>query len=250
MGSIRAFPGRKGAATLADVWRAMPLPGSGVPQVRGARLEDYAAIRALQRQAGPGLPAATLRQLESRLHAFPDGQMVATLDGQIVGAAFSLVVDWEAQGGAAHTWRGITGDGDFSTHQPAGRTLYAPEAVTDASRRGLGIARALAQAQRRLCRRMNLRRIIATARLPGYASLDTPMPPEHYAMRVIWGDIADPALRLRLAQGFQYCGILRDYLPEDAGSGGHAAMLAWLNPLYAPPGPGANAESERARKCA
>jgi hypothetical protein len=249
LGSIQVFPGRKSAGTLADVWRAASLPGSGAPQVRATRLEDYAAIRALQRQSAPYLAPCSLRQLESRLHAFPEGQLVATVDGQVVGAAASLIVDWNEYG-VDHTWREITGDGYFTTHDPSGRTLYACEAVLDASRRGFGTARLLSQAQRRICRRLNLKRIIATARLPGYAHARDAMPPEHYAMRVIWGEIADPALRFRMAQGFQYCGILHGYQPEDAESGGHAALLAWLNPLYAPPGPGANAASERARKCA
>jgi hypothetical protein len=111
------------------------------------------------------------------------------------------------------------------------------------------VGRALFQARRRLCRRLNLKRIIATARLPGYRAASEAITPEEYAMRVVWGDIADASMRFLMAQRFQYCGILRDYLPEDAESCGHAALLAWLNPLYAPPGPVSSAEADR-RKCA
>jgi hypothetical protein len=107
--------------------------------------------------------------------------------------------------------------------------------------------RALYQAQRRICRRMNLRRIIAAARLPGYSALKDTMSPELYAMKVIWGDIADPMMRFRMSQGFHYCGIIHDYLPEDRESCGHAALIAWLNPLHAPPRPPAAIESERRR---
>jgi hypothetical protein len=53
-----------------------------------------------------------------------------------------------------------------------------------------------------------------------------------------------------MSMGFQYCGILRDFVPEDVASGGHAALFAWLNPIYAPPRPPACAQSERPRKCA
>lgn len=248
MGSIQSFPGRKGA-TLADVWRTSTVPGTGVSRVRAARLEDYAAVRALQRESAPYVPPCSLKQFESRIHAFPEGQFVATLDGQVVGASGSLIVDWDDYG-AEHTWRSITGDGYFSTHDARGRTLYAIEPAAGATTRGFAVERALFQAQRRLCRRMNLKRIIATARLPGYAQARAAMSPDQYAMRVVWGEIADPALRFRMAQGFQYCGVMRDYQPEDAESCGHAALLAWLNPLYAPPGPGACEASQRARKCA
>lgn len=249
MGSVQVFPRAQGAGTIADVWRAGPIPGSGLIKVRETRLEDYAAVRALQRVAAPYMPSWTLKQLESQRHAFREGQMVAVCEGQVVGVASSLVVHWDDYG-AQPTWRGITAEGYFTTHDPNGRTLYGADLVVDSSRRGFGVGRALFQSRRRLCRRLNLKRIIAAARLPGYRAARETMTAEQYAMRVIWGDIVDPAMRFLMAQGFQYCGILHDYLPEDEDSGGHAALLAWLNPLYAPPEPSATAQAQRPRKCA
>ena len=69
-------------------------------------------------------------------------------------------------------------------------------------------------------------------------------------MKVIWGDLADPVLRFAMTQGFQYCGIIHDYRPEDVESAGHAALIVWLNPLYSPPRPPASIERERQRRCA
>lgn len=249
MGSVQYFPRSGAIATIADVWRTGPVPGSGLIKVRETRLEDFAAIRALQRVATPFAPACTLRQLESQRHAFPEGQLVAVCEGHVVGVASSLVVHWDDYDAQA-TWRSITADGTFTTHGMKGHTLYAADLVVDATRRGFGVGRALFQARRRLCRRLNLKRIIATARLPGYRACASNMTPEQYAMRVVWGDVNDAAMRFLMAQRFQYCGILRDYLPEDDESCGHAALLAWLNPLYAPLGPTATAEAQRQRKCA
>jgi GNAT superfamily N-acetyltransferase len=249
VGSVQYFPRSGSIANIADVWRAGPVPGSGVVKVRETRLDDFAAIRALQRVAAPFMPPWTLKQLESQRHAFPEGQVVAVCEGQVVGVASSLVVHWDDYK-AQPTWHGITAEGTFITHDADGRTLFGTELVADASRRGFGVSRALLQARRRLCRRLNLRRVIATARLPGYGALSDSMTPEQYAMRVVWGDIGDAAMRFLMAQGFQYCGILRDYLGEDVESCGHAALFAWLNPLYAPPGPVSSAEAERQRKCA
>ena len=246
---IEVFPGRRGAATIADVWRAAPDAGAGPIRVRATRLEDYAAIRALQRASQPYAAPWSLKQLEGQVHAFPEGQFVAVSDGQVIGAAASLIVRWDEYA-VDHTWRSITAEGYFSTHDPRGRTLYAADVVADATRRGFGIARALFQSQRRLARRRNLRRIIATARLPGYGASSEKLSPEQYAMRVIWGDIADAAMRFKMSQGFQYCGILRGYMPEDSESCGHAALLAWLNPLYSPPGPPAYMAPERQLKSA
>jgi hypothetical protein len=248
MGSIQLFPRALPRQLIAQAWRTTPL-GPGTIRVREARPEDYAAVRLLQRRVLPCLPALTLRQWESRLHGFGAGQLVATCDGHVVGAAGSLIVRWDEYG-FEPSWKAITGDGTFTTHDVEGRTLFAADVMVDPAANAVLASRALFQARRRLCRHLNLRRMIATARMPGYGALRDELTPEVYAMRVIWGDIADPAWRLLMAQGFQYCGILRNHQPGDLASCGNAALLAWLNPLHAPPGPPAAQESQRARKCA
>jgi GNAT superfamily N-acetyltransferase len=252
VGSVEVFPGGPNASRrrrVASAWRGAPVPGTAAIRVRTARLEDFAAIRALQRLAHPAAPAATLKQFESQTKAFPEGQLVAIADGEIVGAASCLVVQWDDHA-LEHTWKSVTGDGFFTTHDTAGRTLYATQAVMDFPRHGAGVARALYQAERRLCRNLNLRRIIAAARLAGYAAVKDAMTAEHYARRVIWGDIDDPQLRVPMSQGFQYCGVIRGYLPGDADSCGNAALIVWLNPLYSPAEPPARAATQRPRKCA
>lgn len=248
MGSIQLFP-RRGAVTIADVWRVAPVASGGAIRVRPARVEDYAAIRALERQAPLGAHASTLRQFESRRQVFPEGQWVAECDGTIAGAGGSIVVAWESYPDEPD-WKALTGDGGFLAHDPQGRTIFAFDAVADFTRRGFGVARALHLARRRLCRRLNLRRIAAALPLPGYRSLGDAIPPELYAKRVVWGEIEEPVMRFHLAQGFQYCGILHGFLPQDEGCAGHAALVAWLNPLYTPSGPSARVASQRARKCA
>jgi hypothetical protein len=95
MGSVQTFPRRPGVSTIADVWRVAPLAESDSLRVRGMRLSDCAAIRALQRQAAPGVPPWTLQQLESQRHVFPEGQLVAESGGLLVGALSSLVVRWD-----------------------------------------------------------------------------------------------------------------------------------------------------------
>ena len=248
MGSVQPFPGRQSSGTLADVWR-LASAGAEAARARNTRREDYAAIRSVQRDVSPHVPPWSLRQLEAQVHAFPEGQFVALSDGRVCGAAATLLVGWRDYG-LEHTWRAITADGSFATHHPAGDTLYCAAMVADALRHGPGIARALVLAQRRLCRRLNLPRLIATARLAGYAQHAPAMPAEEYARRVVWGEIDDAGLRLALAQGFQFCGVVRDYMPEDGESAGHAALLAWLNPMHTPRQPPASIASERRRRVA
>lgn len=244
MGSIQAFPRKPAVATLADVWRAAALHTGGSVEVRPMRLEDYAALRAMHRQAEPWHEAPTLRQVESRRQAFAEGQLVAVCEGRVAGIFSSLVVRWDPDDRATRS--SLSGDGYFTTHDAGAGTLYAAEMLVEGGKRNVAVARALFQAGRKLCRRMNLRRMTTTTRLEGYAE----GVPERYAMRVVWGDVPDAAMRLRLSLGFEYCGILHGFVPEDTASGGHAALFAWLNPIYAPPHPPAFAQSERPRKCA
>ena len=67
---------------------------------------------------------------------------------------------------------------------------------------------------------------------------------------MVSGDLPGAALHLPLTLGFQYCGVLHGYAPEEAESCGHVALLAWLNPFHALRGPPAFAITHRARKCA
>jgi hypothetical protein len=247
LGSVEAFPRKAG--TLADVWRLAPTRASGVPRLRAARLEDYAAIRALQRTAQPHRPPWSLRQFESHLQAFARGQLVVECNGELLGAASSLVAAWD-EGALDRGWAHVTGDGHFTTHDPAGHTLYVADSCVDLSRRGPGIARPLHLAQRKLCRALNLRRIVTAGRLAGYRAVHHAMTPEAYARRVGLGDIDDPLLRFAMMQGFQLCGVVRDFFPGDVESCRHAAVLAWLNPLYSPAGPPAFEVTARPRKCA
>lgn len=250
MGSIQVFPRRPGARTAPqESWRDLPIAADAPVRVRETRLEDYAAVRALQRVAVPERHSFSLRQLESQIHVFPRGQMVAVSGGDLVGAACSLIVRWN-DFGAERTHDALMGDGFLGTHDPSGLTLFGAECVVDPTPRGVAAARALGQARRKLCRRLNLRRVLLPVMLDGYGAVRACLTPEGFAMRVLCGDVLHAGMRQAMANGFQYCGVLRDYFPGDAASAGHAALFAWLNPFFAPSGPPAFEEFQRTRKCA
>ncbi len=201
--------------------------------IRNLTHDDIAAAADLQCRVYKAIPAFSQAQFESLLTHFPHGQFAAEVDGKLVGIAISLVVLWDDYS-LHHTWASVTNDGHFDTHDMGGRTLYGAEVCVDPACRGQGVGHALYEARRTLCRAMNLKRIIAGGRLPGYGKHATQMAPESYAMRVIWGDFYDPVLRFQLDQGFDYCGILHGYLPTDPESIGNAALIVWLNRGYDP----------------
>ncbi len=199
--------------------------------IRNTEPADIDGIRGLQKRIYPTIAPWPREYFERQLHVFPGGQFVALLDGRIVGSASSLIVLWDDYG-LDHNWREVTDEGTFSTHNPQGKTLYGAEVFVDPAVRRRGIGRSLYAARRRLCRDLNLRRVIAAGRLPGFHSYANNMSATTYAMKVIWGDIDDTVLRFQLREGFQFCGIVEGYIPEDVESCGNAALIVWLNPHY------------------
>ena len=203
------------------------------PRVRNTRVEDIPALIALQARVYPTIPPWSQRKLREQLEVFPQGQIVVETDDGIVGCASALIVLWD-DWAKSHTWREITGAGTFDQHNPDGRTLYGAEVFVDPEVRGLGLGHLLYEGRRNLCRAMNLKRIIACGRLPGYGAHADAMSPEFYAQKVVWGDFTDPVLSFQLREGFSYCGVIPDYLPEDVESHGTASLIVWLNPDYDP----------------
>lgn len=211
-------------------------------RTRSTTHKDIDALLRLQKAVYPSIAPWRSDQLAQQLEVFPQGQLVAIVDDQIVGCASSLVILWD-EWADEHTWSEITSAGTFEHHNPQGFTLYGAEVFVDPRITGQGIGHALYDGRRELCRQMNLRRIIACGRLPGYHKVAAEMPVELYAKKVLWGDLTDPVLSFQLREGFRYCGIMHGYIPEDAESCGHAALIVWLNPDHNPDKPTALQEA-------
>ncbi|NJN71079.1 MAG: GNAT family N-acetyltransferase [Nitrospira sp.] len=132
-----------------------------------------------------------------------------------------------------HTWMGITDSGYFLNHDPGGDALYGADVYVHPDTRGKGIGHALYEARRALCRRLNLRRILAGGRLWNYRDYAAQFTPEEYASRVVAGEIRDLVLSFQLREGFELRGVMANYL-SDPHSKNHASLIEWINPDYNP----------------
>ena len=218
-------------------------PASAHPQATGKRTvmsdltvrhtthDDVQALIALQKRIYPDIEPWPAEQVHHQLEVFPHGQVVATVGEQLVGCASSIIVNWD-RWSALHTWDSVTAEGSFNTHDPTGKTLYGAEVFVDPSIRGRRIGHWLYDARRKICRSLNLKRIIACGRLPGYHKYALEMSAETYAKRVVWGDIIDPVLNFQLREGFDFCGVIEGYIPEDRESGSFSSLIVWLNPRF------------------
>lgn len=205
--------------------------------VRQTTPADFAAIIDTCRLVYDGSPAWTETQLASHLEVFPRGQLVAIRPdtGRLVGMAASLIVFWDDYDFAT-SWRDFTNAGDFTNHNiEQGRTLYGAEVMVAPSEQGRGVGSALYAARRDLVEELGLLRIRAGARLRGYRRVAALMSPADYVERVVRRELRDPTLSFQIARGFAVLEVVSGYLRHDPESGGHAAVIEWLNRRVAKP---------------
>lgn len=200
--------------------------------LRNAMHADVTRLVALNHAAYPELVGEGIvfdaAQITEQIERYPVGQIVATVDGAIVGAIATLVVA-SASVLAAHTWADATGDGTFRTHDPAGDCIYLADVYVDPAARGLGVGAALYEALFTLCRNERHSRVVAGGRLFGFHEVRDAMTPLAYVDDVIRGTRTDKVLGSQLRAGFVVQGILRDYL-HDWRSASYATLLTWTNP--------------------
>ena len=207
----------------------------GTVHLRRVEHEDIPELIALNKKAFPLMAEENVvwseRQLKNHLKVFPAGQIVALVDGSIVGAVASLIVSTGHDPYRPHTYGGITDGGYFHNHDRSGDTLYGADVYVDPECQGKGVGAALYEARRRLCKQLNLRRILAGGRLSGYSKHAAELTPEEYIQKVQSGEIWDNVLGFQLKQGFIVRGILRNYI-TDPKSLNYASLIEWLNPDY------------------
>ncbi len=208
---------------------------AGPVQIRQVQPEDIQTLIELNKKAFPLMAEENVvwsnRQLSNHLRLFPAGQMVALVDGKIVGGVASLIVSTGSDPYRQHTYGGITDGGYFHNHDRNGDTLYGADVYVDPDCQGKGIGAALYEARRRLCKELNLRRILAGGRLSSYSEVADQLTPEEYIEKVRNGEMRDQVLSFQLKQGFVVRGILRNYI-TDPKSNNYASLIEWLNPDY------------------
>lgn len=199
-------------------------------EVRNLTLEDYQELKESMMEAYASLGGQYWKEeaIKKLINKFPDGQIVITLDGKVVGCALSLIVNYDKYGDK-HNYRDITGNFSFETHTSKGDTLYGIEVFVHPNFRGMRLARRLYDARKLLCERLNLKAIVAGGRIPKYSMYADTLKPKEYIEKVKKREIFDPTLTFQISNDFQVKKILRGYLPEDEESMGFATLLIWHN---------------------
>jgi ribosomal protein S18 acetylase RimI-like enzyme len=208
-------------------------PPQSLCLVRPTTEADIPAIIDLQRRVFPKMPPWTEKQLRSHLDLFPEGQAVAVSpDGRIIGSSSSLILVWDHFDDLS-TWTELTARGMFTTHAPRlGKTLYGADIGVDPEARGMGVGTKLYEARKKLVQRLNLKRMIAGGRIPGYREVADHMTAEQYVADVVAGNRRDQVLSFQLHHGFTVSRVIPGYLGFDKPSMGYGTLIQWVNPAY------------------
>ena len=191
--------------------------------------EDSGKVKELMQAVyGHMLGIWTEELFQEQARRFPNGHVCLEHDdGYLIGAALSMVVnaaDWAGD----HTYRTVTDNLTLSTHTPSGDTLYGVDIMVHPKFRGLKLGRVLYNARKDIVRRLGLKSMLVTGRIPNYQEVQDTMSVHDYVDEVIKGKRYDPVLTFQMANNFTLKRIIPDYLPVDTESAGYGILLEWL----------------------
>ena len=184
--------------------------------VASARPEHADQLEALQRVVFPTLAdeqrfkAAHYRK---HLELFPAGQFVG-LDGDRVVAATTTIRLHFDFADRTHTFADIIQGGWLTSHEPDGDWLYGADIGVHPAYRGLGLAQALYAARQELVWALGLKGQVTAGMLSGYGAVKQQMSAEAYYENLVSGRINDPTLSVQQRIGFEFRGLLKDYLTD------------------------------------
>jgi predicted amidohydrolase/ribosomal protein S18 acetylase RimI-like enzyme len=199
--------------------------------VRNIEEKDFDGILEMQKVCFPGMDPWTRDQLESHLDHFPEGQLCAEYDGNIIGSCSSLIINFDEYDDK-HTWDDITDEGYITNHNPEGYNLYGIEIMVHPDYRRMKVGQRLYDARKELARELNLKSIIIGGRIPNYHKYAEEMSPRQYVKEVSMHKIYDPVLSFQLMNGFTLMRINPNYLEDDQASYKYATLMEWNNIDY------------------
>jgi len=199
-------------------------------------IEDYQELKETMVASYQSMAGSIWKesQIETLLKKFPEGQVVLKVNGKIAGCALSIIVGHEILQ-KNHTYRDITGNYTFDTHNSKGDILYGIDVFIKPEFRGLRLGRRMYDYRKELCEKLNLRSIAFGGRIPNYHKYADQLTPKQYLEKVKLLEISDPVLNFQLSNDFHPSKILKGYLEGDNDSNEYAVMLEWDNIYYEKP---------------
>ena len=147
------------------------------------------------------------------LELFPEGQFVGLDRERVVAATATIRLHFDFEH-HTHTFADIIQGGWLTSHEPDGDWLYGADIGVHPDYRGRGLAQALYAARQELVRALGLKGQVTAGMLSGYGAVKHRMSAEEYYEGLVAGRINDPTLSMQRRIGFEFRGLLKDYLRD------------------------------------
>ncbi len=199
-------------------------------------LSDYHDLKKAMIEAYGKLPNSHWEEKDiiNLINKFPEGQVVIIVNGDLAGSASSIIVD-ESKVQEPHSYKQITDNYSFETHNPDADILYGLDVFIKPKFRGLRLGRRLYDYRKELCEKLNLKGIAFGGRIPNYYKYSSELSPKDYIIKVRNREIHDPVLNFQLSNDFRPTRILKNYLEGDDASNEYAVLMEWDNIYYQKP---------------
>jgi predicted amidohydrolase len=200
------------------------------------QIEDYKNIKKAMIESYPNVsdPYWTENDIKTLIQKFPEGQVGIKIDNELAGCALSIIVDYSKFAGR-HTYKQVTGNETFSTHDEHGDVLYGIDVFIRPDFTGMRLGRRLYDYRKELCERLNLKSILIGGRIPEYHKYSEDISPKEYIDKVRKKEIHDPVLNFQLSNDFHPKKIIKGYLEGDRASNEYAVLLEWNNIYFERP---------------
>ena len=193
-------------------------------------IHDYQELKSAMIEAYSSMPDSYWKEehIKALIDKFPEGQVVLKVNNQLAGCALSIRLENSAYTDH-HTYKEITGNYTFNTHNKEGDMLYGIDVFIKSEFRGLRLGKRLYDYRKELCERLNLRGIAFGGRIPNFHNYSKEIGPKEYIEKVKRKEIHDQVLSFQIANDFHPEKVLKGYLEGDDASNEYAVLLKWDN---------------------
>jgi GNAT superfamily N-acetyltransferase len=200
--------------------------------------QDYAGLKNVMQMSYADLKESYAFEDNVNLLSalYPRGQIVCTLDEEIIGASLNRIAPY-AEYIQPHSQEKCIDASLYAQDTIAGDSLYAVDTFLHPQYQGLKIGKQLVQMLLDNLQTDNLFALFGNSRLVNYSKYAHEMSIATYAEKVKNRVLYDPVLSFHYSNGMEFVCENPNFSPEDTKSAGHGAIVAVKNPKFNPSEP-------------